>query len=164
MKRQSILLLAACALFPVVTTAAVTVTFTKPENYSDMPLSSWDREATLKVLQAHFEKLGSKLPAGQDLKVEVLDIDLAGRIRPTFSYPHDIRVLRGMADWPMIQLRYSIESNGRVLKSGEERIADMNYMGHLNRYFSGESLRYEKAMLDDWFNRTAQLTQAMPSR
>ena len=164
MKRTSILLLAACVLFSVVATAAVTVNFTKPENYTDMPLSSWDRESTLKTLQAHFDKLGATLPAGQDLKVEVLDIDLAGRIRPTFSYPHEIRVLRGMADWPMIQLRYSIESKGQVLKSGEERVADMNYLGHLNRYFSGESLRYEKAMLDEWFKRTTQLTQTPPSQ
>jgi hypothetical protein len=30
----------------------------------------------------------------------------------------------------------------------------MNYLNHINRYFDGESLRYEKQMIDDWFEKT----------
>ena len=103
-------------------------------------------------LRQHFDKLGAQLPQGQELKVEVLDIDLAGQIEPRSRGTHDIRVLRGGADWPMIQLRYSIESQGKVLKSGEKRVADMNYLqNHINKYAANEPLRYEKRMLDDWF-------------
>ena len=132
--------------------AAVTVTFTQPENYVDMPFASWDKDTVMKDLQGHFNKLGAQLPQGQDLKVEVLDIDLAGQIEPRSRGTHDLRILRGRADWPTIQLRYSIESQGKVVKSGEARVKDMNYLqNHINRYSANEPLRYEKRMLDDWF-------------
>ncbi len=134
--------------------ATVTVTFTQPERYADMPFASWDKERVMKDLRGHFDKLGATLPQGQDLKVEVQDIDLAGRIEPNTRLGHDIRVLKGGADWPMIQLRYSVEADGKVLKSGDERVSDMTYLNHgthLNRYSANEPLRYEKRMLDEWF-------------
>jgi hypothetical protein len=134
--------------------AAVSVTFTKSDQYIDMPFSHSDREDTLKKLREHFERLGSKLPNGQDFKVEVLDVDLAGRLEPSrMSSSQELRVLRGGADWPMIQLRYSIEADGKTVKQGEARLTDLNYLRHMNRYPTGEPLRYEKAMLDDWFNK-----------
>jgi hypothetical protein len=142
------------AVVVVAANAAVTVTFTKADQYIDVPFSPSDREATLKTLKEHFEKLGSKLPSGQALKIEVLEIDLAGRSEPSrMSSANDLRVLRGGADWPMIQLRYSLEAGGKSLKQGEAKISDLNYLNHLNRYPSGEPLRYEKAMLDDWFKK-----------
>ena len=142
------------AMAPLVANAAVTVTFTKADQYVDVPFSPSDRDATLKTLKEHFEKLGGKLPSGQDLKIEVLDVDLAGRAEPSsMSSANELRVLRGGADWPMIQLRYSVEAAGKPLKQGEARISDLNYLNHMNRYPSGESLRYEKAMLDDWFKK-----------
>jgi len=131
--------------------AGVTVNYHEPDKFSDLPFTPWEREDALKELTEHFVGLGKALPAGQDLKVEVLDIDLAGREYPGARAPRDIRVLKGQADWPVIHLRYSLEANGQVLKSGEERLSDMNYMHRVNRYFDGESLRYEKQMIDDWF-------------
>ena len=98
--------------------AAVTVNFTQPDQYVDMPFAPWDKERVMKDLQEHFNKLGGQLPPGQDLKVDVVDIDLAGRIEPNLRFGHDIRVLKGRADWPVIALRYSIESQGKVLSSG----------------------------------------------
>jgi hypothetical protein len=142
---------ASLALGPTTAGAAVTVTFTQPDGYADMPFAPWEKERVMKDLQSHFSKLGVQLPQGQDLKVEVLDIDLAGRIEPRVGLNHDIRVLKGGADWPVIQLRYSVESQGKVLRSGEARVADMSYLTHINRYSSNEPLRYEKRMLDEWF-------------
>ena len=132
--------------------AAVTVTFPKSEGYMDMPFSASDKDRVLKDLQSHFDKLGAKLPPGQDLTVEVLDIDLAGRIEPHFRFGNDVRILKGRADWPVIQLRYRIESQGKVLRSGDARVDDKSYLDRFNRYSANESLRYEKRMLDDWFN------------
>jgi len=134
--------------------AATTVSFTKPENFVDVSFSPTDRADELARLSEHFSKLGAKLPAGQDLAVEVLDVDLAGRVEPRYqAVGRDLRILRGMADWPMIQLRYTVTADGKSVKSGEARVSDMNYLQHLNRYPSGEPLRYEKAMLDDWFKK-----------
>jgi hypothetical protein len=60
-----------------------------------------------------------------------------------------------MADWPMIQLRYSLVQNGAVIASGEERLRDMSYLDRrlYNRYSSGDPLRYEKQMIDEWFGK-----------
>lgn len=135
--------------------AVVTVTFTQPDGYVDMPFASWDREQVMKDLRTHFEKLGTQLPTGQDLKVEVLDIDLAGQMEPMARAGREIRVLKGRADWPAMKLRYSVEAEGRVLKRGEARVTDMAYLNHTysNRYASNEPLKYEKVMLDDWFKK-----------
>lgn len=134
--------------------ATVTVTFVKPENFADMPYMQHDKDRVLKEIEAHFNKLGSQLPAGQDLKVEVLDVDLAGRMEPQFRGSQEVRILRGGADWPTIELRYRLEAKGAVIKSGESRVADMNYLRHRPRYDAGDIIRYEKQMLDEWFNQT----------
>ncbi|MEO8101135.1 MAG: DUF3016 domain-containing protein [Betaproteobacteria bacterium] len=155
-------LAAAFTLVGGVANAAVAVTFTQPEKYADMPFGSYDKERVLEDLHKHFDKLGATLPAGQDLKIEVLDIDLAGRIEPSARASRDLRVMRGSADWPAITLRYSLESQGKVLKNGEERIADMAYLSGYNHYNSGENLRYEKQMLDRWFRKT--LSPAKPDK
>jgi hypothetical protein len=132
----------------------VSVTYIEPNKFSDLPFVTWEREDTLKTLTEHFTWLGSSLPPGQDLRIEVTDVDLAGRAIPNAQAGRDLRVLRGQADWPRIELRFSLEQNGQVLKSGEARLTDMNYLNHVNRYFDGEPLRYEKSMMDEWFEKT----------
>jgi hypothetical protein len=132
--------------------AATTVTFVEPEKFSDVPFSTIERDRVLAELRGHFEKLGARLPAGQDLHVEVLDVDLAGITRPTSTRP-DLRILNGGADWPRVQLRYRVEQGGQVLKSGEENLSDMTYMQHINPYTADTSLRYEKQMIDTWFRK-----------
>ena len=147
-------------MFSTACSAAVAVTFNKPEQYVDLPFMTHERDDVLKTLKQHFEKLGATLPAGQDLSVEILDVDLAGRLEPSkLTSSTELRVLRGGADWPMIELRYRIEAGGKSVKAGGARVTDMNYLGHLNRYPSGESLRYEKAMLDDWFKKEILLAK-----
>ena len=133
--------------------AAVTVTFVHPESYRDMPFSPIDREHILKDLGEYFVKLEKALPPGQDLAIEVLDLDLAGRMLPSVRAGQDLRVLRGQADWPHMQLRYTLSANGTVISSGQDQLSDMAYMDRINVYSSGDSLRYEKRMVDDWFKK-----------
>lgn len=131
--------------------AAVTVTFVQPDQYADLPFASSEREQVLAGLREHFAKLSKSLPPGADLKIEVLDVDLAGRIYPNFRGRQDLRVLRGGADWPHMRLRYTLEQDGKVLASGDDNLSDMTYLDHINRYFTGDPLRYEKQMIDAWF-------------
>lgn len=131
--------------------AGATVTFVQPEHFSDVPFSTAERERVLASLSEHFTKLSAQLPAGQDLHVEVLDIDLAGQTWPTRMTAQDLRILTGRADWPHIKLRYNVTQGGQVVRSGEENLSDMSYLDHANRYYGGDSLRYEKKMLDTWF-------------
>lgn len=134
--------------------AGATVTYIEPDKFADVPFSPIDRERVLKDLSDHFAKLGQQLPAGQDLKVDVTELDLAGRVEPMRRSGNEIRVLRGRADWPRMHLRYSLTQDGKVVNSGEADLADMMYLDHVNQYDSGESLRYEKQMIDDWFGKT----------
>ncbi len=131
--------------------AGVTVHFEQPEHYQDMPWSALDREQVLKDLSQHFGRLAAQLPPGLDLKVDVLDLDLAGRVRPFHTFPHEVRILKGDTDWPHMQFRFSLVRDGKVVASGEEHIKNMMYRERLNRYSSGDALRYEKQMMDDWF-------------
>ncbi|WP_308494345.1 DUF3016 domain-containing protein [Duganella lactea] len=133
--------------------AQVSVTYVKPDDYTDMPFSPVERERTLKDFSDYFATLNKKLPAGQTLKIEVLDIDLAGRMYPQRG-ADDIRVMTGGADWPRMHLRYTLADNGQVLRSGDEEIASMNYQWNRTSYFDSDPMRYEKQMLDDWFNKT----------
>lgn len=134
--------------------AATTVNYIQPDRFSDVPFTPWERDNVLQQITDHFNKLGQELPPGQDLRIDVLDIDLAGREFPNAHSGRDIRIMKGRADWPRMQLRYAVEENGQVIKSGEAQIQDMDYQNHLNRYFDSDALRYEKQMIDDWFEKT----------
>ena len=130
--------------------AGVTVNYIQPEQFSDLPFTAWERERVLEELTEHFTKLGATLPPGQDLRIDVRDIDLAGREYPGRG-AHDLRVIKNGAEWPRMDLRYTIESNGQVLRSGDVQLRDMAFMDRISRYTDNDVLSYERRMIDDWF-------------
>lgn len=134
--------------------AGVTVKYIDSDKFSDLPFAPWEREQALKELSDYFAKLGEKLPEGQDLVVEVTDVDLAGREYPNFRSGRELRILKGTADWPIINLRYTLTQDGQVRKVGDSRLSDMNYMHRINRFSDSDVLRAEKRMIDDWFDET----------
>lgn len=123
----------------------VDVRWLEPETFSDAGRSVADRDRVTQALAAHITRLARGLPSGQTLTIEVTDLDLAGDIRPA-SW-HEVRVLRGRADWPRMSLRYTLQSEGQTLKRGEARLSDMNY-SFTTRH---EDLGYEKRMIEQWF-------------
>jgi len=131
--------------------AATTVTYAPADKMTDVPRWATDRESMETSFREHLEKLAAKLPAGQDLKVEFLDIDLAGDEFPRVPV-RDIRVMKGRADWPRLHVRYSIEQDGQVLRSGEDKLADPNYLMGSN-WYDHELYGHEKQMLDEWFKK-----------
>ncbi|UVW29241.1 DUF3016 domain-containing protein [Massilia sp. H6] len=134
--------------------AGVTVDYVESDKFADLPFAPWEREAVLRELADHFTHLGKSLPPGYDLKVEITEIDLAGREYPNLRSGRELRVLKGMADWPMIELRYTLVNNGQVVDSGNARLQDMAYLDRISRFSDHDSLRYEKRMIEDWFNQT----------
>ncbi|SEO52611.1 Protein of unknown function [Duganella sp. CF517] len=134
--------------------ADVSVTFVKPEEFTDMPRSPIERERLQKDFAQYFASLDKQLPPGQNLSIEVVDIDLAGQLWPRRSGGEDIRIMRGGADWPQMHLRYTLEENGQVLRSGDERLSNMNYQQRMGRHSDSDTLRYEKQMIDEWFGKT----------
>ncbi len=133
--------------------AEVKVTYIESDKFADLPFSPWDRENILERITEHFNKLGERLPQGQDLTIEVIDIDLAGREYPAPRSGRDLRVMKGMADWPTMDLRYLLTQDGKVLKEGKAKLSDMSYMQRINRASDSDPLRYEKRMIDDWFDK-----------
>ena len=134
--------------------AGTEVQFSKPDQYTDVPFNPQERDDVLKELSRHFEKLGASLPPGQTLKIEVTDVDLAGRENPSLRAGQEIRVMNGRVDWPRMRLHYVLEQDGKVIRSGDAGLSDMSYLTRINHYFSNEKLRYEKLMIDDWYANT----------
>jgi hypothetical protein len=138
---------------PLIADAEVKVSFSQPERYTDASLHGGvkARAATLNGLQKHLESLGTHyLSPEQVLTIEVSDIDLAGRYEPWRMNASDTRILREIT-WPRITLRYTLERNGVVLVRAKETIRDLNYLMRAGANRSSDPLRYEKAMLDEWF-------------
>lgn len=139
--------------------ATVSLTFVQPEKFTDAGHSrgratEHDLAELQQDMQQHLQRLADrKLAAGDTLAVEVLDIDLAGDFESLrFARFSDVRVVRDIAS-PRMTLRYTAKLGDRVVTGPEEHLSDMNFLWGLNRYSSGDRLRYEKPMLDAWFDK-----------
>jgi hypothetical protein len=128
----------------------IEVSFVQPERFTDIGRSHAEQQRALATLQEHMQSLAPQLPDGQTLRLEVLDVDLAGELDPTRT-GQELRVMRGRADWPRITLRYTLTQDGRTLKSGEERLADMSYLDQATRLHMAASLPYEQRLIGRWF-------------
>jgi Protein of unknown function (DUF3016) len=131
-------------------------------SFSDAGATPAAKQATVDALTRHLQALAKRyLPAEQTLKVEMLDIDLAGVLRPSARAGTELRIMKGGADWPRIKLRYALEANGQPLLSGEESVADMDYANGFGVGRGADPLHSEKKMLDAWFK--ARLVERKPS-
>lgn len=131
--------------------ADVTVNYIQPDSFSDLPTGG-EREQAMRDLTAHFVKLGAKLPPGQHLRIDVQNIDMAGSERPSRART-DMRVTN-RGEWPAIDLHYTLESNGQVVSSGDAQLRDTAFLDRPNRYFNHDIMRFEKRMIDSWFDKT----------
>ncbi|MCK0207158.1 DUF3016 domain-containing protein [Starkeya koreensis] len=160
------LILGAVLLLAPAAQAAGAVTFVAPQNYRDGNLG-WgpvDQRLTLEGLERIFRNAAAKrLPAGYEIDVAVLDVDLAGKIDPVRARTGELRVMR-QDTWPSMTLRYTLRRGGKVIVRGEETLRAMNYLMDPVAIRSTEPLRFEKAMVNDWFRtRFAGLDAARPA-
>lgn len=120
---------------------------------SDAGSNSIEKDRNLQALSRHLQALGQRwLPSGQSLRVEMVDLDLAGETRPSRD-GIPVRIVRGGADVPHIVLRYTLSDNGRVLRSGEDTLTDLTYLQRMPQTRSDAPLQFEKRLLDDWFQQ-----------
>ena len=150
MDHSNLLLPALLALSCAAGAGTVEVSYVNPANYTDAGSSSIDERANVEELGRYLQKLGERLPAGYVLKVDLLDVDLAGSVRAT--RPGSVRTVRGGADFPRVQLRYTLQAPGQAPRGGEEAISDINYTFGVASVRS-EPLYYEKRMLERWFTQ-----------
>ena len=149
---------AAATTLPAAAAGSVEVQYIEPENFSDSGRNAIDREQTLKLMTAYLQSLGAQLPQGQTLRLEVTDLDLAGNVEPFgWHSSGEVRVMRGRADWPHMNLRYTLLAAGQVLKSGQAKLADIGYSYSLRgreQTRANDTLAYEKPMVQRWFAET----------
>ncbi|WDY60413.1 DUF3016 domain-containing protein [Pseudomonas sp. PSKL.D1] len=137
--------------------AQVEVRFDHPEKFRDASLDSngYERGAddyVMKTLTQYLQKLGQRyLPPGQQLVIDIRDIDLAGRFEPWHSRAYDVRFMRDIT-WPSIDLTYTLNQPGKPAVVAQEHVSDKMYLSRPGRAASSNDRLYaEKAMLDEWF-------------
>lgn len=149
----SIALLSVAAPTAAQAAGTIEVSYVKPQQFTDIGLGPIDRDHNLDALTRVFQGLQNQLPDGQTLKLVVTDVDLAGELQFQGSRP-DLRVVRGRADWPKLELTYSLIQNDDVLKSGTASLSDPSYTFGLQSIRQDEPLHYERRMIDAWFKQT----------
>ena len=139
--------------------AQVEVRFDHPEKFRDASLDSagYERGAddyVMKTLTQYLQKLGQRyLQPGQQLVIDIRDIDLAGRFEPWHSRAYDVRFMRDIT-WPTIDLSYTLSQPGKPDQQAQERVSDKMYLSRPGRMASSNDRLYaEKAMLNDWFRQ-----------
>ena len=133
----------------------VTVSFIHPENYTDASLQGpYETKAdqwTLDQIGRYLESLGGRLGPRQVLTLDVLNVDLAGKIEWWRRNAYDLRILRDVYP-PRFALHYRLEEGGRTLLEADETVVDPNYLANPALYFTpSDPLRFEKVMLGSWF-------------
>ena len=143
--------------------AAVKVNFVNPDHYIDAGgYRGKDRARSLEEIERTFQKLADRyLAADQTLTIDVLDVDLAGRLEPWHFNSYDVRYMRDIT-WPTMKLRYELDGANAPPLRGEETLSDPGYLDFPGTHISGQTLPYEKAMLERWFR--ARLVDRRPPR
>lgn len=135
---------------PAQAAGVVEVKWVEPEKFLDIGLGSMERQRNQEELETVFQQMARQLAEGQTLKIEVLQVDLAGETR--LGGVRDIRIVRGNVDWPRMTLRYSLQTADGPIKAGEAQLSDMNYLFGIRAIGPGEgNLPYERRMLLRWF-------------
>ncbi|MFT7772623.1 DUF3016 domain-containing protein [Roseateles sp.] len=145
--------LAVMAVASAAAQADVKVNFVHSEKFSDIKDNNGFRDAeVLKDIEAHLVAQFEKRLPGRDVRVDVSDVDLAGEVEPFMWRGQWLRVMRTVTS-PSIELSYEVREGDKVVQQGKTRLRDMNYQDGFNAYYSGDSLRYEKRMIDRWMQR-----------
>ena len=135
------------------------VVFFEPEKFTDVKEnglsdSEKDRNAILGELRAHIIKEANRLLApGQQLKITVTDVDLAGEFEPwRGGSMADIRIVKEIYA-PDIKLAFQLlAADGTVIKQGDRHLRDMGFMMTLS-INQNDPRRYEKELLDNWLRQ-----------
>ena len=163
--KTRLIALAVMALVSAAANADVQVNFIQPEKFSDTKDNNGFRQPdVLKDIEAHLVAQAEKRLPGRNIRFDVSDVDLAGEVEPFTWRGQWLRVMRTVTS-PSIELSWEVREGDKVVQQGKTRLRDMNYQDGFNSYYSGDSLRYEKRMIDRWMQREFSPTVAVaPTR
>ncbi|MBH3429824.1 DUF3016 domain-containing protein [Pseudomonas alkylphenolica] len=151
-------LLASYSLAQTPPSASVEVNYVNPEQFRDASLDSngYERgadEQVMKTLRSYLLSLGERyLPMGQTLRIDIRDIDLAGRYEPWHTQAYNVRFMRDIT-WPSIELHYVLTQNGQPVSEADAHLSDKFYLQRPGRSTTSDRLYAEKAMLNEWFRK-----------
>lgn len=156
--RWLLMALCLCAGIAVAKEGPVRVEFVNPEKFSDVNdrqfASRPDKNPNLHAIRKHAEERAARyLGAGQTLRLEFLDIDLAGDHRPQQSPQlSDVRLVTRLYP-PRMHLRFELkDAQGQLIDSGEAKLSDLAFDTR-SAGLGSEPLRYDMRMLDDWLRK-----------
>jgi hypothetical protein len=136
----------------------ITVAFLEPARFTDLRDRAWrenDPELYLPPLREHLEAKARRfVPPGCVLAITFTDIDLAGDFEP-WRGPRwdDVRVVRDLYP-PRLELTFRLtDADGHVVQEGRRELRDLAFLMKLPLAFPDDTLRHEKALLDDWLDR-----------
>jgi len=164
-----VLLLAASAMFAVSGSARdeqpapgarVQVTWAPLEQLSEVknnpPNRGWLRpQEWTQSIADHLRKSADRiLPPGQQLRVHIDDISLAGRFEPLYRPgQQDARIMREVYS-PWMNLHFVLLApDGTMLREGDAKLRDATYLRRAVAANPSDPLRYDKRMIDDWLRR-----------
>lgn len=135
-------------------TSAIQVTWGDFNDFRDVRPAMEPKGSFHKRVKESFDKFfneySEELPDGQTLAIEIKDLDLAGDV--LLGQANEIRIMKDI-HFPRMTFSYKLtDGAGNVLKDGEAKIKDMNYLYHektWKRY--SEGFYYEKRMFKEWF-------------
>ena len=133
------------------------VLFLEPEKFTDLRSSHMssetDRESLLEQIRDYVMSQARRyIPEGCLLAVTFTDIDMAGDFEPWLgSRWDDVRIVRDIYP-PRIDLAFRVtDADGNILLQGERKLRDFAFMMKIRMQSDNDSLRHEKALIDDWF-------------
>ncbi|WP_051955785.1 DUF3016 domain-containing protein [Beijerinckia mobilis] len=138
--------------------ATTRVIFYHPDRYSDSAFHNPGQGSTpslvMSELNQYIQSLGNLyLPADQDLTVEILNIQLA-RFQESWAFTGNrARTPSLLAPPPRITLRYTLTVHGQPFIDAQETLFSMNNLLDQTGQFLAGPFQYEKAILNDWFQR-----------
>jgi hypothetical protein len=142
----------------VTTSDRVEVQFLEPTKFTDVRGTlndDGDRNGYLDQLRNHINTIAPEyVAAGQKLQITFTDIDLAGDFPPgRTANANDIRVMKPIYP-PRMAFAYRLtDASGAVVKEGKADLTDPNYMTTGALTERGDPLRYDKALVSDWFRK-----------
>ena len=143
--------------------ATAEVTWSNVDNYSDIRAANENQqkfEQRIKDrLTEHFQELAAKLPESQKLTVNVTNLDLVGRVEPTYGHSGagELRIVKRV-DFPKINFTYALaDAQGNQVSGGDVVLKDMGFdFGSAQARISRDDLYFEKRMIDEWFQKNLQ--------
>lgn len=134
----------------------VTVTYADPSTFTDAltvgkgETNAQRREWILLLCEHLAERTRPLLAPGERLEVQILDVRRAGAIQAAGGAGGAPARVVSDASPPRIELEFKrVGADGEIVQIGRRTLEHAGFMHHAQRY-SGDSLRYERALLDGW--------------